>query len=466
MTFDNWTQLDLFENTEDRGSLQEASPVNRGPLPESEKDIRISKTVTSGRKCFESFQISHQNSSLERMCLDLLTFPWESNARTLTWKRNTKSQHLIFQLVPSRFPTKEKESGSSPSENLWATPNTLDHLPPRSEESTRRMQTVHRKGRTRPPNLREQVDPATMNMYPTPTTKGFGHASEGQTLIFRRLVEEGKMTEEEAQQMMNGTTLRPPRMKEWMWPTPNSRDWKDSMNTVPPSVGKTRGYTLGMKVAEERNKLWPTPRATQPKKKGAIEINDKGRRISKNGRDYGLNLEESVEFWPTPTTQDNHHDNMELNEKGRRISKDGKNDHSLNLADRVQLWPTPTVQDSNKATKKWREDHQNNLTAAVFNPNKLWPTPTHDDGKNVKLNPNRRQGLYQVVQYWPTPTTRDWKGGYPGGRIRNGKVSKDTLDVTVQFTDNKEKKKVQLNPEWVSVFLMGYPRHWMKGSSE
>ena len=33
---------------------------------------------------------------------------------------------------------------------------------------------------------------------------------------------------------------------------------------------------------------------------------------------------------------------------------------------------------------------------------------------------------------WPTASTRDWKGGYTGGRIRNGKISMDTLDVAVQ----------------------------------
>jgi hypothetical protein len=33
---------------------------------------------------------------------------------------------------------------------------------------------------------------------------------------------------------------------------------------------------------------------------------------------------------------------------------------------------------------------------------------------------------------WPTATTRDHKGGYVGGRMRNGKVSMDTLDVAVQ----------------------------------
>jgi hypothetical protein len=33
---------------------------------------------------------------------------------------------------------------------------------------------------------------------------------------------------------------------------------------------------------------------------------------------------------------------------------------------------------------------------------------------------------------WPTASTRDHKGGYEGGRIRDGKLSMDTLDVAVQ----------------------------------
>ena len=57
---------------------------------------------------------------------------------------------------------------------------------------------------------------------------------------------------------------------------------------------------------------------------------------------------------------------------------------------------------------------------------------------------------------WPTPSTRDYKGGYIGGRIRNGKVSWDTLDVAVQHTDNQEKTNGTLNPTWVE-WLMGFP---------
>ena len=35
---------------------------------------------------------------------------------------------------------------------------------------------------------------------------------------------------------------------------------------------------------------------------------------------------------------------------------------------------------------------------------------------------------------WPTPAARDWKGGYQNGRIRNGKLCTDTLDLTAQLT--------------------------------
>jgi hypothetical protein len=33
---------------------------------------------------------------------------------------------------------------------------------------------------------------------------------------------------------------------------------------------------------------------------------------------------------------------------------------------------------------------------------------------------------------WPTASTRDHKGGYEGGRIRNGKISMDALDVAAK----------------------------------
>jgi hypothetical protein len=51
---------------------------------------------------------------------------------------------------------------------LWATPNTMDTLPPRSQEAKERQFSTTRKGRTAPANLREQVLP---NMWPTPASR-------------------------------------------------------------------------------------------------------------------------------------------------------------------------------------------------------------------------------------------------------------------------------------------------------
>ena len=52
----------------------------------------------------------------------------------------------------------------------WATPNTMDHLPQRSEEALVRQATTQRKGRTRPSNLREQVNPTAVAIYQEPQT--------------------------------------------------------------------------------------------------------------------------------------------------------------------------------------------------------------------------------------------------------------------------------------------------------
>jgi len=47
----------------------------------------------------------------------------------------------------------------------WATPNTMDTLPPRSYEAAMRQATTSRKGRTDPSNLREQVDETSVQAY-------------------------------------------------------------------------------------------------------------------------------------------------------------------------------------------------------------------------------------------------------------------------------------------------------------
>ena len=60
---------------------------------------------------------------------------------------------------------KKSGDGLATAVKMMPTPNTMDHLPPRSPEAMKKMYEGHRKGRTAPSNLREWVNP---EMWPTP----------------------------------------------------------------------------------------------------------------------------------------------------------------------------------------------------------------------------------------------------------------------------------------------------------
>ena len=217
------TQRDLFQ----KDPILSREVIRAKPSQQVAKGSARKTLDTSFRTCIELLNKQDPLIVFSKMCMD--TSHWDLTRFCFKWKASTTIRgHLYFRLVQSEQDTKGTDFGSSVE--TWATPTTMDSLPPRSAEATKKLQQTHRKGRKRPSNLREQVDPKTMEMYPTPTTKGYGHASEGQTMMFRRKVEKGELTEAEAQAMMNGVTLRPPRMEEWKFPTPNSGLKKHSYN--------------------------------------------------------------------------------------------------------------------------------------------------------------------------------------------------------------------------------------------
>jgi hypothetical protein len=137
------------------------------------------------------------------------------------------------------------------------------------------------------------------------------------------------------------------------------------------------------------------------------------------------------------------------------------------------FWPTPVAQDDNKSPEAHIRMKQRMKGGPRYKPTSLqvmvkgverglWPTPTAQDNNQVSGNPNhpkRGTTLGGAARQWPTPSARDHKGGYKGGRIRNGKISRDTLDVAVQHTDNQSQSAGQLNPTWVE-WLMGLPLGW------
>ncbi len=174
---------------------------------------------------------------------------------------------------------------------------------------------------------------------------------------------------------------------------------------------------------------WPTPRV------GGEEGLDT--LIKRKGMTAAVkhNLTAAVEHaqWPTPRAQEAKHG--EPTEWEMQTEHQGTK-HSLRVqvAKRDQNWPTPTVQDSNKATKKWRENHQNNLTAAAFNPHKIYPTPT----------------------------ARDFKGGYKTESLtrKDGKSrAHDALPNAVIDGKGVETVTGHLNPDWVE-WIMGWPVGW------
>ena len=150
--------------------LEVAKPPKTSDIsgPTSSQECLFSETESaSSRTSMESPQPSHP---------DTTQFSTMSSA---TWKKWVSEQR---QDSSQRRKSALLTSGSDGSSLGWATPNTMDYLPQRSEESLRKQAETIRKGRSRPCNLREQVNPSAVKIYaeanrwPTPTPI---HATRG-----------------------------------------------------------------------------------------------------------------------------------------------------------------------------------------------------------------------------------------------------------------------------------------------
>ncbi len=138
-------------------------------------------TATSGRT---SLKLSHSKNPLGAFLkMFMVTSPWVSMRCCLTWKvKATPHNRLFYQLAQSARPTSETEYSSSA--NMWATPNTMDHLPQRSPEALERQKTTSRKSKEARQSARTSGRADDVYVGNARTTDGTGGA--------RKLNEQGR----------------------------------------------------------------------------------------------------------------------------------------------------------------------------------------------------------------------------------------------------------------------------------
>lgn len=83
------------------------------------------------------------------------------------------------------------------------------------------------------------------------------------------------------------------------------------------------------------------------------------------------------------------------------------------------------------------QDNLNGLGSMIYSG--VWKPHTTPAGRRIyRLRASARRtsvSEHSSSEFgWPTPAATDHKGGYTGGRIRDGKVSTDRLDVTAQLS--------------------------------
>ena len=146
---------------------------------------------------------------------------------------------------------------------------------------------------------------------------------------------------------------------------------------------------------------WPTPDTTDfgghMRKSNNLNVE------TGEGR-HSVSLGHLATNWPTPTTQEISHKDMEVNEKGRRMTKDKKDSHSLNLQDTTANWTTPLADDTGMRKKKFAQGGTA-LSLQALEEEKSWPTPTASEHKyRLTGNTQQSKGLNSTARKSDIPS--------------------------------------------------------------
>lgn len=236
--------------------------THASPLVLQENSSATKTPDTSGQMSFAWCEKSTRHSASSKMSPDI--YDWDSNKSTMTFEAwvtalrqacslRRKSVHLINGSDFSFWPTARVSSANGPCQSeiskgdprrrlevsviTWATPNTMDHLPPRSPAAMEQMlgPNGQRAGRTRPSNLREQI------LWPTPRAQKT--SSENPETWQRR-------------QQAGQVSTPPLAMAAAMWLTPRAQETEEKQETFLKRNGDRTGRCFGSLSAQVKS--WPT----------------------------------------------------------------------------------------------------------------------------------------------------------------------------------------------------------------
>ena len=303
------TQMPLFPDLEEEKEyLPQVIPANLSPKQVSAEEQKT--LATSGRTYLELFNKNDLMYAFSKMLV--ATFPLDLMKFSMTWKvKATQQGRLYCQL--KRVVHRTEEIGSGLSDGMWMTPTTIN-VTNRGEQSLARKKEIRNKSgrKTVPPGtLAEQVSygfpikdmmmwptpqanesgrkletwkkaqkdwakkgvnlqvglPQAVQMWPTPTTKGYGHGSEGQYQNLYNKMMQGIITQKELE-IMTATKMenhRSYKKMQKMWATPRS---SPAMSQKITSKLAQRGKgNLEEQVAQ---KMWMTQTARDYKDSGNI----------------------------------------------------------------------------------------------------------------------------------------------------------------------------------------------------
>jgi len=301
-------------------SLAKTFP-QQGKKQESKKEIdQVCSTSTSGLLT----RYDQDTCSWRTLQACWITGQWALFSEN--WPKGGSMRNGECFLRPKwEVPIKEKEFLS------WDTPNTMDTLPLRSPEALKKQSEGSRKGRTRPSNLREQVDEESCKIYsgrwPTPRASEIEETPEQHKLRMEKRVSLGK-----------GYISPNLTVTVKKWPTPVRSDFQD----------------------RKESEHWEGS-SDLPSVVNKFHTGHQARVIQNHGEESLKFIQNLPPRWSTPTTLDVV-TNRDLENQKKIRNRLGNAELSREMMNRKENWATPTKpapHESQDSIGRWRPERKN-----------------------------------------------------------------------------------------------------------